>query len=251
VGLGDLLPTSLSGSIPALALRSIADYHLNGRDDQLLAMKHALDSLYTSGNADARLGGAAQTVFSTMETLGRFSPDTYTPANGAAYPETDFGMGLSQIAQLIKADIGLEVACLDLGGWDTHENQKDQITEALTDLADGIEAFYLDMRDRMGQITLVTMSEFGRRLEENASRGTDHGHGGCMFVVGGGVNGGVFTRWPGLGEDKLDDGDLAITTDFRDVLGEIVTVRLNNPAVAEVFPGYTPVPRGIVKPLST
>lgn len=251
VGLGDMLPTSLTGSIPALALRSIADFHLNGNDDQLGAMKRALESLYTSPAAEARLSRAGQTVFSTMDTLSRFSPDNYTPSNGAKYPETDFGMGLSQIAQLIKGDVGLEVACIDLGGWDTHENETDQLSAALTELAEGVAAFTLDVRDRMNQITLVTLSEFGRRLEENASRGTDHGHGGCMFVVGGGVNGGVYTQWPGLGEDKLDDGDLAITTDFRDVLSEIVALRLNNPAVAEVFPGYTPRRLGLVRPTAT
>lgn len=247
IGMGDMLPTSLSGAMPALALRSIADYHLNGHEEQLFVMQRTLEGLYTAPATNRQLGTSAKTIFSTMETLSKFSLDSYTPANGAKYPETDFGMGLNQIAQLIKADLGLEVACIDLGGWDTHQNESEMIAAALGELAKGLEAFTLDVRERMNDLTIVTMSEFGRRLEENASRGTDHGHGGCMFVVGGGVNGGVHTQWPGLSVEQLDDGDLAITTDFRDVLSELLTVRMNNPAAAEVFPGYTPIPRGVFK----
>ena len=147
------------------------------------------------------------------------------------------------MAQLIKADVGLEVACVDLGGWDTHENQgtlAGEFNNLLTTLSQGLAAFYLDLRDYMDGVTVVTMSEFGRRAHENGSHGTDHGHGNVMFLMGGGVNGGqVHTRWPGLAAEVLDDGDLAITTDYRDVLAEVVTRRLRNPALDQVFPGYT------------
>ena len=155
------------------------------------------------------------------------------------------------MAQLIKSDVGLEIACLDIGGWDTHEDQggtQGQMAANLDDLARGLGAFYADLRDFRSEVTVVTMSEFGRRANENASAGTDHGHGNCMFVVGGGLNGGVYARWPGLQDDMLDDGDLAITTDYRDVLAEILANRARNPAIDQIFPDFTPTPQGILRP---
>jgi len=153
---------------------------------------------------------------------------------------------------LIKADVGLEVAAIDLGGWDTHFAQggaEGQMSRLLTDLADGLAAFHKDLRDRMNSVTIVTMSEFGRRAKENGSFGTDHGHGSMMMVMGANVDGGrVHGQWPGLGEGQLvGPGDLAVTTDYRDVLSEILVKRLNNPALAEIFPNYQPVLPGILK----
>ena len=155
------------------------------------------------------------------------------------------------MAQLIRADVGLEVACVDLGGWDTHEEQggvEGQFANLLEELGAGLAAFYEDVADRSDRLTVVTMSEFGRKLEENASGGTDHGRGGSMLVMGGSVRGGVHTVWPSLAPAALDDGDLAITTDFRDVLSEILVQRLQNPSVGSVFPGYRANYRGIVRP---
>ena len=149
--------------------------------------------------------------------------------------------------------MGVEVACVDLGGWDTHVQQggaDGQMPRLIDEFAKGLAAFYADMQEQMKRITIVTMTEFGRRLQENNSKGTDHGHGSAMFVMGGGINGGkVYGDWPGLSKDSLyGPGDLAITTDFRDVLGEIVQKRLLNSDLATVFPSYSAFKfRGLVK----
>jgi uncharacterized protein (DUF1501 family) len=176
-------------------------------------------------------------MLSKMDAVG------YRPEKNAVYPETEFGMGLRQVAQLIKADVGLEVACVDLGGWDTHENQgttDGEFNALLGELAAGLSAFYADMGEHMAHISVVTMSEFGRRLHENASRGTDHGHGNVMFLMGGGIKGGrVHTKWPTLAPAALDDGDLAITIDYRDVLAAVVNGRLGNPALEQIFPNHS------------
>ena len=160
-------------------------------------------------------------------------------------------MGMQQIAQLVKAEVGLEVACIDIGGWDTHANQggpEGTLARLLQELAEGLAAFHTDIGDGMKRVTLVTMSEFGRRASENGSAGTDHGHANAMFILGGGAVGGmVHGTWPGLSQDKLyGPGDLALTTDYRDVLSEVLAKRMGNDKLAEVFPGYTPRPIGIV-----
>jgi uncharacterized protein (DUF1501 family) len=186
-----------------------------------------------------------------IDDLGKLDPDSYQPS-GIDYPESAFGRGLLQIAMLIKAEVGLETAAIDLGGWDTHFAQGVQeglMPRLLAELSSGLGSFYSDLTHNMTSITIVVMTEFGRRAYENASLGTDHGHGGLMFLIGGGVNGGqVFTKWPGLSKENLiGPGDLAVTTDYRDVLGEILTGRLNNPLLDEIFPGYQPKPVGVVK----
>ena len=154
------------------------------------------------------------------------------------------GAALKQVAQLIKADLGLEVACIDFDGWDTHNNQgvlSGQYNNQISTVGKNLAAFYTDLGSRMGNVTLVTMSEFGRRVEENASHGTDHGHGNVMFVMSGGVRQKqVYSRWPTLAADALDDGDLAVTTDHRNVLAEIVSNRLLNTNLNTIFPGFTP-----------
>ncbi len=254
VGMGALLPTSLRGSVSSLSLRSIADFHLKGREDELRRAQAALMQLYSVEAPRDGLDSQAQLVFETVDLLKAINAGGYTPANEAVYPEDDegFGLGLRQIAQLIKADVGLEVATVDLGGWDTHENQGTHdgyFRDQLGVFAQGLSAFYADLRDHMPNVTVVTMSEFGRRVSENASYGTDHGHGNFMMVMGGGVNGGkVYADWPTLAPNALNDGDLAITTDYRSVLSEIVTQRLKNPALDQIFPGFTPSPQGIVVP---
>jgi len=147
---------------------------------------------------------------------------------------------MANIAQLIKSDIGLEVACADLGGWDMHVNEDAQMPRLIDELAKSLSAFYADMQEQIKRITLITMTEFGRRVQENSGHGTDHGHGSIMFVMGGGVNGGkVYGEWAGLNKDNLyGPGDLAITTDFRDVLGEMVQKRLLNSDLTVTFPNY-------------
>ncbi|MEZ4633582.1 MAG: DUF1501 domain-containing protein [Caldilineaceae bacterium] len=233
VGMGAMVPAALRGPVSPLSIRSIADFHFKGREDELRRLQQSLAMLYTVDAPTDALDTQAGLVFETLDMLTKMDAVGYRPDNNAAYPETEFGLGLRQIAQLIKADVGLEVACVDLGGWDTHENQgttDGEFNTLLTELADGLSAFYADMGERMAHISVVTMSEFGRRLQENASSGTDHGHGNVMFLMGGGVKGGqVFADWPTLAPTALDDGDLAITIDYRDVLAAVVNGRWATP----------------------
>ena len=236
VGMGTRPQRSLSGSVPVSALRSIADFHLGGDPRALQQMRAALSTVYQ----DDVLG---QDTLSIMDTLQKLDPANYqSPIN---YPDTEFGLALKQTAMLIKAEVGLEVSAIDLGGWDTHFAQGSAsglMPNLMKDLAEGLAAFHADMADHMNQLTTVTMSEFGRRASENGSLGTDHGHGSMMMVMGGNVNGGkVHGQWPGMAEGQLiGPGDLAVTTDYRDVLSEILTKRLNNPATNEIFPEYQP-----------
>lgn len=250
VGVGDMLPASLTGSVSATALQSIADYHLQGRDEQIGQMQTLLQTLYEQ--QDDVLATAATQTFAAMDVLAKVSGETYT-ATGRPYPEQEFGEAMRMVAQLIKADVGVEVACVDLGGWDTHVGQggpQGYMANLLTQLAEGLAAFYEDLQTKMNKVTLVVMSEFGRRLKENGGLGTDHGHGSMMMVMGGGIRGNqVIAMWPGLQEEQLvGPGDLAITTDYRDILGELIHRRLNNPSLANIFPNYTVTEHGIALP---
>ncbi|MFK7805954.1 MAG: DUF1501 domain-containing protein [Anaerolineae bacterium] len=254
IGIGLMAPTSLRGPISPLAIRSIADFHFKGRNDELKRLQRSLQMLYTTdAPADPQnlLGSQAKLVFDTLETVKGLNPNSYTAANGANYYEDEFHMGLKQIAQIIRADVGLEVACLDLGGWDTHEAQGTvggEFGTLMSILGRGLQAFYTDLQDRMGNVTVVVMSEFGRTLVENGSGGTDHGHGNVMFLMGGRVRGGqVYAKWPGLEPEGLDaEGDLAITIDYRDVLTEVLTGRMDSHAIDKIFPGHVATQLGLV-----
>lgn len=266
IGMGERAPRSLQGSVPATALRSITDFHLGGDAQATAQMQAALAALY--GRADGGRADGGRTQGSPLQNIGHpdigretldvlatieaLDPAAYRPSADARYPETDFGLGLRQVAMLIKAEVGLEVACLDLGGWDTHIAQGDSeglLAGLLAELAGGLAALHADLRGHGDRLLVVAMSEFGRRVQENGGLGTDHGHGGAMLLLGGGVAGGrVHGRWPGLAPEQLvGPGDLAATTDYRDILGEIVQRRLHNPHLAEVFPGYTPTFREVVR----
>ena len=175
------------------------------------------------------LQAAGRETFEAVAMLQSIQKQPYTPAGGAEYPRGPFGDSLQQIAQLIKADVGVEMAFADIGGWDHHVNEP---RRSFGEPADAISArrwraFWQDMGDRMEDVAVVTMSEFGRTAHENGNRGTDHGHANCMFVMGGGVKGGkVYGKWPGLENEQLYEGrDLALTTDFRDVLGRTGVAR--------------------------
>ncbi len=249
VAMGTMLPSSLRGPDPALPLPSLDGFDLSVPDHQRTELELGLRDLYRNegGTFDLK----AESLFATMRELRLLAADRTPPRSGAAYPETPFGASLRQVAQLIRADVGLEVACIDLGGWDTHEEQggvEGQMATLLAELGSGLAAFHHDLEDRADRLTVVTMSEFGRNLAENGSAGTDHGRGGSMWVMGGNVKGGVHAAWPTLAADALDDGDLAITTDFRDVLSEILVQRLQNAAVDQIFPGYRATYRGIMRP---
>ncbi|HJS29516.1 MAG TPA: DUF1501 domain-containing protein, partial [Anaerolineales bacterium] len=188
-----------------------------------------------------------------LRTLSRLVPQNRQETNGTNYPATEFGLGMEQVALLVKAEVGLEVAAIDLGGWDTHFAQggpEGLMAGILDDLSRGLAAFYENLQDYHSKLTVVVMSEFGRRGQENASLGTDHGHGGAMLILGGHVAGGrVHGKWPGLEAGQLfGPGDLAVTTDYRDVLGEICANRLDNSALDQIFPSYTVKPPGISRP---
>ncbi|MEP7291609.1 MAG: DUF1501 domain-containing protein [Chloroflexota bacterium] len=251
VGMGALVPASFRGTASTLALRSIADFHLSGRQDQLTGIRNTLAGLYSIQQPTDLLTNQAAGIFNTIDLLAQLSATEYIPANASVYPETEFGMGLRQIAQLIKAGVGLEVAAVDIGGWDTHDDEGStdgQFAGLLTELGQGLAAFYFDLQDYMQGVTVVTMSEFGRTASENASGGTDHGRASAMFVMGGGASGGVHANWNGLADTALDEGDLAVTTDYRDILSEILIKRVQNSALDQIFPGYTPNMPGIISP---
>src|SRR6185295_195632 len=190
------------------------------------------------------LGGTGRETFQAVNYLKEVNPAQYKPENGAQYPRTPFGNSLLQIAQLIKAGVGLEIAFTDMGGWDTHVNEggaRGQLGNLLQQFSSAIAALYLDLGQRMDDVVILTMSEFGRTAKENGNRGTDHGHANAMFVLGNGVHGGkVYGQWPGLKSDQLNEGrDLALTTDFRDVFGEIATRHLGSKDARSIFPGYS------------
>ncbi|GMV82236.1 MAG: hypothetical protein AMXMBFR7_34200 [Planctomycetota bacterium] len=244
LGIGDLLPESLRGSVPALAIGDLESFRLQARWDEQDAIEQQIRAQYRVDSPSGFLEQAARSVFDVVDIIQGLDPGNYAPSGGAVYPENQAGWGLRQVAQLIKADLGLEAACVDFGGWDTHEGEGvigGWFDGMIAGLGQALAAFHADLGNAMDRVTVVTMSEFGRRVEENGSAGTDHGHGNVMMLMGGGLNGGqVFADWPGLAPNELDDGDLAITTDYRDVLAELIERRLANPQAAQVFPNFTP-----------
>ena len=177
--------------------------------------------------------------------LKRANPPQYAPQNGAQYPASAYGQSLLQVAQLIKADVGLQVAFTEIGGWDTHANQgndRGQLANRLRELGQGLSAFNRDLGDRMRNVVVVTMTEFGRTVRQNGSGGTDHGHASAQFIFGGPVKGGrVYGKWPGLAPEQLYGGrDVALTTDFRDVFAEILNRHMTARVLSRIFPGYVP-----------
>jgi uncharacterized protein (DUF1501 family) len=242
VALAPQLPRALQGSEPALAIGQLAQFgvHAGPATD---AMATSFEQQYSQA-ADSLLRPTGREAFDAIGMLRTSKLANASPDNGAEYPRSAFGEALRQVAQLIKADLGLEVAFTELGQWDHHANEGaavGQLAIRLDDFARGIAAFNQDLGDRMADVVLVTMSEFGRTLKENGARGTDHGHGNAMLILGGPVKGGkVYGRWPGLEPTQLWEGrDLAITSDFRDVFAEIVTGHLGARDVSGIFPGYT------------
>ena len=239
VAFGPYLPRTLQGSAPAVALPDLKQFKMFGPQT---TVEGGFEAMYAQ-TVDQALHGVGQETFEAVDMLKKINPDQYQPANGAEYPRSRFGQSLAEIAQLIKGDIGLEVAFLDSGGWDHHVNEggvQGQLSNLLRDLGQGLAAFHQDMGDRMSDVVFVSMSEFGRTAHENGNRGTDHGHANCMFLMGGEVKGGkVYSRWPGLSEGQLYQGrDLAVTTDYRSVLSEIISKHLGNKNLAKVFPGF-------------
>ncbi len=252
VALGQRLPRILQGEFPAVSMPSIKAFDVQGGGStrgpaqagqaRARSMSSGFEAMYAQGVQDL-LYGTGRETFDAVKMLRAANPAKFEPDNGAVYPRGAFGDALKQIAQLIKSDIGLEIAFADSGGWDTHANQggiQGQLAINLRSFSQGIAALHRDLGDRMNDVVIVTLSEFGRTVRENGNRGTDHGHANAIFVLGGGVKGGkVYGRWPGLSSGQLHEGrDLAITTDFRDVLGEIVSRHLGLSELSGVFPGH-------------
>jgi uncharacterized protein (DUF1501 family) len=251
VAMGGRMPRILSGPEPAVAIDNIDNFGVGGKNPAATPLANSFEAMY-SQSVDSVLHGTGTETFDAVKMLKSANPDRYTPAPGANYPRGPFGQALKQTAQLIKADLGVEVAFADVGGWDTHVNQgaaQGQLAARLTDLSESVAAFWTDLGALADSTVLVTMSEFGRTARENGNRGTDHGHANVMFVLGGPVRGGrVYGRWPGLAPEQLNEGrDLALTTDFRQVVGEAVSRHLGNRNLATVFPGFENDPLRFLK----
>jgi uncharacterized protein (DUF1501 family) len=250
VSLGNAMPARLfAGPAPAVSMESVDGFKLAG-DSTKRPMADALRAMYA--DAPALLSGPAMAADRALKATVQPRSATYTPANGAVYPATDLGAALRDLARLIKTGAGLAAAAVDCGDWDMHEAlgtavKGQRMYDNLTDLATAVAAFAADLGpDGMSRVTLVTISEFGRRVQENASHGADHGHGNAMLVLGGGVRGGkVYGPWPGLSPDALVAGDLAAVTDYRAVIGEILQKRCGFGALDGVFPGVTPTSFGL------
>ncbi len=240
VALGALLPRSLRGQTPAVAVNNLADFRV--RDPTAAA---SFAAMYAA-TPDLLLRSAGQETVAAVAVLESLAKQPYQPAVGVQYPRGRFGDSLEQIARLIKAEVGVEAAFTDIGGWDHHVNEvgptasQGPLATLLRDYGQALAAFWQDLGDYRADVVVVTLSEFGRTAHENGNRGTDHGHANIMFVLGGNVRGGkVYGAWPGLAPDQLYEGrDLALTSDFRDVLGEVVYRHLGNHNLQAVFPGY-------------
>ena len=244
VAMGDSLPRILAGVEPAVALENINDFGVGGHAAKTPQIENTFEAMY-AGSVDAVLHGNAQETFDAVKMLRSANPAQYVSAPGADYPHGHFGEGLRQLAQLIKANLGVQVAFADIGGWDHHVNEgntEGQLATLLKEFSQSLASFWTDLGDLAEDTVIVTMSEFGRTARENGNRGTDHGHANVMFVLGGAVHGGkVFGRWPGLEPEQLyENRDLALTTDFRTVVGEAVARHLGNKDLASVFPGFDP-----------
>jgi uncharacterized protein (DUF1501 family) len=246
LALGPELPRSLAGKVPALALGNINNFAVAGRGPSPSPAASAFEAMY-GDSGDHILHSAGEETFEAVKMLRAANPAQYLPRNGAGYPTSELGNRMKQIAQLLKSNLGVEAAFTDVGGWDTHQNQgsvEGQLSNRLRDFSSSIAAFWRDMGDDAENITLVTMSEFGRTAHENGTGGTDHGHANAMFILGGSVKGGkVYGRWPGLENHQLNEGrDLALTTDYRQVLGELVSKTIGASNLDLVFPGASVAP---------
>ena len=248
VAMGPNLPRMLQGKTGAIAVPDLRQFKVQPQSPAMAnVVEGGFEAMYAQ-TVDHALHGTGTETFEAIELLRKIDTSKLPPENGADYPKNPMGQRLQQIAVMIKANIGVEVMFLDCGGWDNHVNEggaQGQLANLLRDLGQSLAAFHQDMGDRMADIVVVTMSEFGRTAKENGNRGTDHGHANCMFVMGGDVKGGrVYGKWPGLDDHQLNEGrDLALTTDFRSVVGEILVRHLGVKDLGPVFPGFDNTPR--------
>ena len=241
VSLTQRMPRIFQGSAPTLAISNLNDFTIRaGRSSG--NVQGGFEAIYEQSVNDV-LGGTGKETFEAVNYLKQVNPSQYKPQNGAQYPRTPFGNSLLQIGQLVKAQVGLEVAFTDIDGWDTHVNQgnaRGQLALRLQDFSSGLAALATDLGKQMDDVVILTMSEFGRTVRENGNRGTDHGHANAMLLLGNSVRGGkVHGQWPGLKNEQLYEGrDLALTTDFRDVFAEVAREHLGTSDLQAVFPGF-------------
>ena len=235
VAVGKNVPECLRGAPASTVMESLDSFSLGKKAER---MRVALEKLYALDTG--QLGSVARDTLGAMKRIEKLRSENYAPANGAQYQNDGFGMGMEQIARLIKARVGLISVSIDLNGWDSHFVQSSVMDPLMPRLARGLSAFRTDLGREMEDTTVVVMTEFGRRVYENASFGTDHGRGSVMFVMGGGVKGGrVVADWPTLNEDVLEGpGDLPVTTNYRDVLAPALSRFGINGKLSEVFPNY-------------
>ncbi len=257
VGVGDELPHALRGPLVVSAFNDLASFRLGLPADEEQALLTDLGRVYSQSADDGRayrelVLGHGRAVVNDLAVLSGIDPNGYQPANGAAYPASPFGRQLRQIAQVIKSDLGLEVAALSIGGWDTHSNQgggegSGQQARRHQDFAGGIAALYDDLGAGIADVTILTMTEFGRTAAQNGSFGTDHGNASAWFVAGGDVRGGIYGSWPGLASDQLSNGRyLSHSVDFRDIMGDVLSHHLGSSDLATILPGHSYQPLGII-----
>jgi uncharacterized protein (DUF1501 family) len=243
VAFGPQLPRMMAGSAPSLAIDDLRTFGMRAAQasgEQKLT--RAFEELY-EGAATGLVASSSAESFEAIRMLKSANPTSIQPSNGASYGKSKLAQSLQQIAQLIKTDLGVEIAFVDVGGWDTHVNQgadQGQLAGRLDELGGALAAFTTDLGERMRDVVVITMSEFGRTVKENGTSGTDHGHGTAMMIMGGNVQGGkVYGKWPGLAPEQRYEGrDLAVTTDFRAVFSEVLQGHLGPADIGQVFPGF-------------
>ena len=243
-----IVPTSLYGASPVLAMADIDDMSLPGRDSPTGYARRVASLTEAWAEDSTSLGRGARAALDMSDVFADVAGQPSEPLNGAVYPGGDLGKSLGDAARLVRADIGAEVITVDAGAWDMHVGvggvDAGLLTTAVEELALALNAFFTDLGSLGSRVTVVTISEFGRRVAENANNGLDHGWGNVMLLLGAGVRGGRYHgTWPGLGHGKLVDGDLAVTNDYRSVLAEVVSSRFGAD-VSKVFPGFRPTPIG-------
>lgn len=242
---------ALAGGVPAFTTWDVRSIRLQVAASRQRPTERALAQMYAG--VTGPIAEAGRATLSAVQRCASFGVQPYHPRPGVTYAPDGLGNNLAQVAQVAKAGVGLEVACVTMGGWDTHEGMGGAapgtyMSQQVARLGSALAAFAADLGPQLANTTIVTMSEFGRRVAQNGSNGVDHGHGNAMLVLGGGIRGGkVYGRWPGLAPQHLDNGDLRVTTDYRDVLGELVHRRLGGRSLGTVFPDHRPRELGLAK----
>ena len=251
VALGSQVPRTLEGKIPAVAINNVHDFSVGGQNPAAAPIATSFEAMYAD-SVNSVLHGTGSETFEAVKMLKAADPAKYTPAPGANYPNGPFGNSLRQVAQLLKANLGVEAAFADIGGWDTHQNQGNvngQLANRLKEFSEGIAAFWTDMGDQANDIVLVSMSEFGRTVHQNGTGGTDHGRGSCNFILGNRVAGGkVHGEVAVLANENLEDGrDLPVTTDFRSVFSAVADAHLLLSDDKVLFPDWAGKKAGVMQ----